>query len=119
MAKKRKAARKRVTQKPARRRRRSDPDTTVNTLVILVVIVLVLGGLYFYAQNKKQAALWPSLMQAAGTLIAPLSLPTAIQSTALAQPAQPAAIAAPEITGSVPTSPPAAVAAAVQPHDDD
>ena len=49
----------------------------------------------------------------------PLSLPTAIQSAALAQPAQPAAVAAPETTGSVPTSRPAAVAAAVQPHDDD
>jgi hypothetical protein len=113
MAKKRKAARKRVTRKPARRRR-SNPDTTVNTLVILVVIVLVLGGLYFYAQNKKQAALWPSLMQTAGTLIAPLSL----QPTALAQPARPAAAAIPETTGSVPTSQPAAVVAG-QPQDDD
>jgi Ni,Fe-hydrogenase I cytochrome b subunit len=71
MAKKRKAARKRVTRKPTRKRRARSPDATINTLVILVVIVIVLGGLYLYAQNKKQAALWPSLTQTVETLIAP------------------------------------------------
>jgi hypothetical protein len=43
----------------------------INTLVVLVVIVLVLGGLYLYAQNNRQAALWPFLMQTFGALIAP------------------------------------------------
>jgi len=63
MAKKRKAApKKRVTRKPpAGRRPAKNPDATVNALVILVVIAMVLGGLYFYAQNKKQAALLPAL----------------------------------------------------------
>ncbi|HUL88264.1 MAG TPA: hypothetical protein VLU23_08790 [Pseudolabrys sp.] len=118
MAKKQKAARKRGTRKPARRRR-NNPDTTVNTLVVLVLIVLVLGGLFFYAQNKKQAALWPSLMQAAGTLIAPLTLPTAIQPTALAQPAPLGPIVAPETTASVPVPPPATAVVAAHPQDDD
>lgn len=93
MAKKRKVARKRVTHKPARRRRASSPDATINTLVILVVIVIVLGGLYLYAQNKKQAALWPNLMQTGETLIAPqpATLTTALQATAIAPTPQPAA----------------------------
>ena len=96
MAKKRKAARSRSTRRPAHRRRRSNPDTTINTLVILVVIVMVLGGLYFYAQNKKQSALWPTLTRAIATIIAPS--PTA----------SPPGIGAPEITGSIPAPPPPA-----------
>jgi hypothetical protein len=120
MAKKRRAtAKRRVTRKTARRRRTGSPDTTVNTLVVLVVIVLVLGGLYLYAQNKKQAALWPGIMQTIGTLIAPIALPPIAQpaSTSLPPLAQSAPItlppsaqpppvtaAPPEITGSVQTS---------------
>ena len=96
MAKKRKAATKRVTRKPAGKRSAS-PDATINTLVILVVIVMVLGGLLLYAQNKKQAALWPILMQAIANLPAPpLS----------------AVIGEPEATGSVhPTQPKAYIEA--------
>lgn len=92
MAKKRKAARKRVTRKPARRRRAS-PDATINTLVILVVIVMVLGGLFLYAQNKKQAALWPGLMQAIAALPAPAptALPATLGPAAMLQAIQPAA----------------------------
>jgi hypothetical protein len=91
MAKKRKAARKRVTRKPARKRRASSPDATINTLVILVVIVIVLGGLYLYAQNKKQAALWPSLMQTVETLIAPQPATLTIAPQAIVPAPQPAA----------------------------
>jgi hypothetical protein len=117
MAKKRKAARKPVTHKPARRRRASSPDATINTLVILVVIVIVLGGLYLYAHNKKQAALWPSLMQTVETLIAPqpATLTTAPQPTAIASAPQPTAAIPPETTGSVqaiePARPVSAIAA--------
>ena len=100
MAKKRKAAtKKRETSKPMRKRRVSNPDTTVNTLVVLVVIAFVLGGLYFYAQNKKQIALFPALIQSVAALITPSSTmsppidqPAADQSAALAPsepPAQP------------------------------
>ena len=97
MAKKRKpAARKRATRKPAARRRRaSNPDSTINALVILVVIVMVLGGLYLYVQNKKQAALFPGLMNAVVSLIPP-QLASAVQilrPTATAE--------APETTASV------------------
>ena len=94
MAKKRKVATKRVTRKPPRKRSAS-PDATINTLVILVVIVMVLSGLFLYAQNnKKQAALWPSIiMQAIANLPAP---PLA------------AVIGEPEATGSVQPSQPAA-----------
>jgi hypothetical protein len=90
MAKKQKAARRRVTRRPARRRRPRDPDTTVNTLVILLVIVLVLGGLFLYAQNRKQAALFPGLTQAIAAITAPVlkALPWAANDT-------------PEITGTV------------------
>jgi Ni,Fe-hydrogenase I cytochrome b subunit len=79
MAKKRTAARKQVRRKLAHRRRAS-PNATINTVVILVAIVMVLGGLILYAQNEKQAALWPSLMQAIATLPAPA--PTSLPSTA-------------------------------------
>jgi len=100
MAKKRKAAtKKRETSKPTRKRRVSNPDTTVNTLVVLVVIAFVLGGLYFYAQNKKQIALFPALIQSVAALITPSSTtsppidqPASDQSAALAPsepPAQP------------------------------
>ena len=98
MAKKRKTVRRRAAHRPARRRRRSNPDATINTLVILVVIVMVLGGLYFYAQNKKQAALWPSLTRAIAAITAPA--PTALP--------PPPGISAPEITGSIPAPPPPA-----------
>ena len=92
MAKKRKVAAKRVTRKPARKRSAS-PDATINTLVILVVIVMVLGGLFLYTQNKKQAALWPSIMEAIAKLPAP-PLSAVIgdpESTGSVQPSQPAA----------------------------
>jgi hypothetical protein len=77
MAKKRKAAaRKRATRKStARRRRGNNPDATINALVILVVIVMVLGGLYLYVQNKKQAALLPTLGHAVASLVAPVLAP--------------------------------------------
>jgi hypothetical protein len=77
MAKKRKAAaRKRATRKSAARRRRgNNPDATINALVILVVIVMVLGGLYLYVQNKKQAALLPTLGHAVASLVAPVLAP--------------------------------------------
>ena len=114
MAKKRKAAAKRrVTRKPARRPRAGNPDATVNTLVALVVIVLVLGGLYFYAQNKRQAALWPDLMQTFGALIAPA--PTSLPAIA-----QPAPTPLPPLAQSAPAPlPPAAepAAATVAPPD--
>jgi len=72
MAKKRKApAKKGVTRKPAHKRRAESPDTVVNTLVVLVVIVLALGGLYFYAQNKRQMALFPAIFQSVVALITP------------------------------------------------
>jgi hypothetical protein len=79
MAKKRKpAARKRAARKPAvRRPRPSNPDATVNALVILVLIVMVLGGLYFYVQNKKQAALFPAFGSMLANLIAPHTPPPA------------------------------------------
>src|SRR6478609_1542080 len=122
MAKKRKAAAKRrVTRKPARRPRAGNPDATVNTLVALVVIVLVLGGLYFYAQNKRQAALWPDLMQTFGALIAPAptSLPAIAQPapTPLPPLAEPAAatVAPPDTTGSVQPSQTTASAKARRP----
>ena len=91
MAKKRKAAaRKRATRKSAARRRRgNNPDATINALVILVVIVMVLGGLYLYVQNKKQAALLPSLGHAVATLVAPVLAPL----SAAIRPAPPAIIA--------------------------
>jgi magnesium-transporting ATPase (P-type) len=114
MAKKRKVARKRVAPKPARKRRAGSPDATINTLVILVVIVMVLGGLFLYAQNKKQAALWPNLMQAIAALSAPTptALPATPQPAALLQTIQPAA-------GVVaPTQPAAAAKAQAPPHDD-
>ena len=55
--------------------------------------MIVLGGLYLYAQNKKQAALWPGLMQKVETLIAPnpTTLTIAPQATAIAPAPQPAA----------------------------
>jgi hypothetical protein len=106
MAKKRRTARRRVTRKPARKRHRPNPEATLNTLVILVVIVLVLGGLYLYAQNKKQAALWPSLIQTVSALVAPapapspqIAQPLSTTSPPVAQ--SPIAITAPEITGRV------------------
>ena len=101
MAKKRKAARRRETRRPARRPRRSNPDATINTLVILLVIVLVLGGLFLYAQNKKQAALFPGLTRAIAAITTPVlrALPAA-------------GIGTPEITGSVRAPQPAADAKA-------
>ena len=114
MAKKRKAAAKgRITRKPARRRRAGSPDATVNTLVVLVVIVFVLGGLYLYAQNKRQAALWPGLMPTFAALIAPA--PTPLPSIA-----QPASTPLPPLAQSAPAPlPPAAepAAATVAPPD--
>jgi len=83
MAKKRKAASKRAGRKrPASRR--ANADQTVNTLVILVVIVIVLGGLYLYAQNKKQAALIPSLSPAIAAIVAPFKAALASQTAAIA-----------------------------------
>jgi len=78
MAKKRTAAKKRVTpRKPQARRRRENPDATINTLVILGVIVMVLGGLFLSAQNnKKQAAQWQAILQTIAALPAPA--PTAL-----------------------------------------
>jgi type II secretory pathway component PulM len=78
MAKKRTAAKKRVTpRKPQARRRRENPDATINTLVILVVIVMVLGGLFLSAHNnKKQAAQWQAILQTIAALPAPA--PTAL-----------------------------------------
>jgi hypothetical protein len=93
MARKRKVATKRVTRKPARKHSAS-PDATINTLVILVVIVMVLGGLFLYAQNnKKQAALWPSIiMQAIANLPAPplAAVVGEPEATGSVQPPQPA-----------------------------
>jgi hypothetical protein len=96
MAKKRKAAGKRVTRKPTRKRRAdspNSPDATVNTLVILVVIVMVLGGLFFYAQNKKQSALLPELMRAIAMLPAPsaTALPATPQPAPWSQAIEPSA----------------------------
>jgi len=117
MAKKRKApAKKRETRKPAKKRHAGSPDTTVNTLVVLMVIVLVLGGLYFYAQNKRQVALLPALIQSITELIAPS--PTTSPPIAQAEPAvelrpislppvalpTPSITAPPEITGSTQAS---------------
>jgi hypothetical protein len=98
MAKKRKAAKRAGTSRPARRRRQrhSNPDATVNTLVILVVIVLVLGGLFLYAQNKKQAALFPGLTQTIAAITAPILR------------ALPAGFGTSDITGSVRAPQPAA-----------
>jgi len=95
MAKKRKAAaRKPATRKPAARRRRaSNPDSTINALVILVVIVMVLGGLYLYVQNKKQAALLPSLGHAVATLVAPVLAPVLAPLSVAIRTAPPAIIA--------------------------
>jgi len=128
MAKKRKApAKKRETRKPARKPRASGPDTTVNTLVVLVVIVFVLGGLYFYAQNKRQTALLPGLIQSVATLIAPLSptSPPTVQPVPLVQPPSislspialptPPVEGPPEITGNVQTSQTTASAKARKP----
>jgi len=133
MAKKRKvAAKKRIARKPARKRRAGSPDATVNTLVVLVAIVFVLGGLYLYAQNKRQAALWPDLMQTFGALIAPaptplpsIAQPTLTSLLPLAQSApaplppaaEPAAatIAPPDTTGSVQPSQTTASAKARRP----
>ena len=113
MAKKRKVATKRVTRKPARRRSAS-PDATINTLVILVVIVMVLGGLFLYAQNKKQAALWPSIMEAIANLPAP-PLAAVIgdpESTGSVQPSHPAThIEVPRPTSAIEAPQPAAVGA--------
>ena len=122
MAKKRTGAKKRVTRKPVRKRRASSPDATFNTLVILVVIVMVLGGLFLYAQNKKQAALWPSLLQAIAALPAPnvTALPGApepgaasqtIQRAAGTEAIRPAAAVAPPL--------PAALAVRQAPQDED
>src|SRR5215510_9735641 len=109
MAKKRTGAKKRVTRKPVRKKRSAGPDATINTLVILVVIVMVLGGLFLYAQNKKQAALWPSIMQAIANLPAP-PLAAVIgepESTGSVQPTQPAAqIETPRPTSAVETPQP-------------
>jgi len=111
MAKKRKVATKRATRKPARKRS-AGPDATINTLVILVVIVMVLGGLFLYAQNEKQAALWPSIMQAIANLPAP-PLAAVIgepESTGSVQPTQPAAqIETPRPTSTIETPRPASV----------
>jgi len=89
MAKKRTAAKKRVTpRKPPAKRLRENPEATINTLVILVVIVMVLGGLFLYAQNnKKQAAQWQAILQTIAALPAPAPTalpdePQAIESTA-------------------------------------
>src|SRR5262245_7879615 len=105
MAKKRTAAKKRVTtRKPQARRQRGNPDSTINTLVILVVIVMVLGGLFLYAQNnKKQAAQWQAIMQTIAAALpspAPTALPDeAIETTAgidaSKDPLKPAAAEAP------------------------
>src|SRR5262245_59475422 len=116
MVKKRKTtAKKREIRKPARKQRASGPDTTVNTLAVLVVIVLVLGGLYLYAQNRRQTALLPGLIQSIATLITPSSptLPPTDQPTPLVQPPSspvpsialptPPVAGVPEITGSVQT----------------
>jgi hypothetical protein len=115
MAKKRKAAtRKRSVQKRTTKRGRAGPDQTVNALVILVVIVIVLGGLYFYAQNRKQAALFPSLQPAIAAILAPFSaaFTPVPQPAATTQPASSAPVlqpaAAPQPT-SLPTPEPAAV----------
>jgi hypothetical protein len=90
MAKKRKAVSNRASRKrPARRR--ASADQTVNTLVILVVIVIVLGGLYLYAQNKKQAALLPSLSPVIAAIMAPFKAALAPQAVAIAP--RPATIA--------------------------
>ena len=84
MAKKRTAAKKRVTpRKPQAKRRRENPEATINTLVILVVIVMVLGGLFLYAQNnKKQAAQWQAVMQAIAVAL-PTPGPTALPDQAI------------------------------------
>jgi hypothetical protein len=117
MAKKRKApAKKRETRKPVRKKHAGSPDTAVNTLVVLMVIVLVLGGLYFYAQNKRQVALLPGLIQSITDLIAPAattSSPIAQAAPAVEPPSislppvalpTPAITAPPDITGSTQTS---------------
>jgi hypothetical protein len=117
MAKKRKAAAKRVApRKPARKRRAGSPDATINTLVILVVIVMVLGGLFLYAQNKKQAALWPDLLQAIASVT---GLPIALQSTALPQTIQPAAGTETPRTAEAAAPPPPAIAIIRKPGQSD
>jgi len=117
MAKKRKTpAKKRETRKPVRKRHTGSPDTAVNTLVVLMVIVLALGGLYLYAQNKRQVALLPALIQSITDLIAPPSTtsppmaqaapavePPSISLPPVASPT-PSIAAPPEITGSTQTS---------------
>jgi cytochrome bd-type quinol oxidase subunit 2 len=107
MAKKRTAAKKRVTRKPAHRQRTRSADATINTLVILVVIVMVLGGLFLYAQNKKQAALWPNLMQAVATLsgAAATVLPAVFQPAQTIQPAAGPEPARPAVAGAPPQQP--------------
>jgi hypothetical protein len=115
MAKKRKAAAKRVApRKPARKRRAGSPDATINTLVILVVIVMVLGGLFLYAQNKKQAALWPDLLQAIASVTA---LPIALQSGP--QTIQPAAGTETPRTAEAAAPPPPAIAIIRKPGQND
>src|SRR5215510_8608531 len=112
MAKKRTGAKKRVTRKPVRKKRSAGPDATINTLVILVVIVMVLGGLFLYAQNEKQAALWPSIMQAIANLPAPplVAVIGEPESTGSVQPTQPAAqIETPRPTSTIETPRPASV----------
>jgi hypothetical protein len=122
MAKKRTGAKKRVTRKPVRKRRASSPDATMNTLVILVVIVMVLGGLFLYAQNKKQAALWPSLLQAIAALPAPnvTALPQAPEPGAASQTIQRAAgTEAIRPAAAVAPPQPAALAVRQAPQDED
>src|SRR5262245_1638594 len=114
MAKKRKVATKRVTRKPTRKRSAS-PDATINTLVILVVTVMVFGGLFLYTQNKKQAALWSSIMEAIVNLPAP-PLAAVIgdpESTGSVLPSQPA-IEAPRPTSAIEAPQPATVEAPVE-----
>jgi hypothetical protein len=94
MAKKRKAA---GNKRPSRKRsrRRASADSTVNTLVILVVIVIVLGGLYLYAQNKKQAALFPDLTPAIAAIMAPFTSGQIATPSAVAPSPEPAALTQP------------------------
>lgn len=121
MAKKRKAAtRKRSVQKRSTRRGRAGPDQTVNALVILVVIVIVLGGLYLYAQNKKQAAMFPSLQPAIAAILAPFNAAFAPvpQPAATDQPVSSAPILQPAAApppSSLPTPEPAAISEPLHP----
>jgi hypothetical protein len=80
------------------------------------VIVMVLGGLFLYAQNKKQAALWPSIMEAIANLPAP-PLAAVIgdpESTGSVQPSQPG-IEAPRPTSAIEAPRPTSAIEALQP----